>query len=324
MKAKRRSENQIMEEDSEALVRRLLPRHWVMHEYKPDYGIDFVVEVFDELEGDAANFETAGEIFYVQLKAIKSPEISEVEKYGRSNVEKYENYPDTAESVVLEVLKFRIDVPLLNTVLLMGNATPVLLFVCDLTNDKVYFVCLNDYIEKILYPEKPNFRSQQSVQLEIPTSNILAGRDSENLEILRLFAKRSKFYAEFAKFSYQRHELQYIQAYSILLRFLDINMMYDFWKKPSIWPAINRMPSRMKAVKEIIEELKDLEDKEKIGFGNVFGELDWCSSEEESLSYFYKRNEIFRLWDELANLGNVHEEIVREWFLPTVLAEMCR
>lgn len=247
-----------MEEESEALLRRLLPKSWVMHTYKPDYGIDFVIEIFDDLEDNDKVYQTAGELFYVQLKAVKQVDKVVTKKYPRMNVEKFARAITSEDDpCLIEVIKFTLDVRLINTVLLMGNATPVLLLVCDLENEEIYFVCLNDYAEKILYPEKPSFTTQTTVTLDIPTSNILKKRDDENLAILKLYGSRAKLYAAFAKFSYQNHEIIYADSFSLLSRFLEIISRYDFWKKIHIWYPIGQTYEKLGKMKMLLENLRD-------------------------------------------------------------------
>ena len=72
---KARTTQHILENVSQAIFRGLLPQPWVIHEYKPDYGLDYAVEVFDEIpsvsRGHFQLYETLGEMFFVQLKAIR-------------------------------------------------------------------------------------------------------------------------------------------------------------------------------------------------------------------------------------------------------------
>lgn len=44
--AKKRSEQHLIDADGERLLGSRLPRHWVLRPYRPDYGLDFTVEVF--------------------------------------------------------------------------------------------------------------------------------------------------------------------------------------------------------------------------------------------------------------------------------------
>jgi hypothetical protein len=69
MYRKRRSLNQIKEDNSYHILRSKLPESWVIHEYGPDYGIDYVVELFDYIDDRKTMAETLGENFFVQLKA---------------------------------------------------------------------------------------------------------------------------------------------------------------------------------------------------------------------------------------------------------------
>ncbi|WP_222610269.1 DUF4365 domain-containing protein [Synechococcus elongatus] len=65
MKRKRRSINQIKEDISCQIFREKIPEAWVVHEYKPDYGIDYVVELFDYIDNKKTVAETLGESFFV-------------------------------------------------------------------------------------------------------------------------------------------------------------------------------------------------------------------------------------------------------------------
>jgi hypothetical protein len=46
-RAKRRAPQHLIDERGIALLKRLLPENWVVREYRPDYGLDFAVEVFE-------------------------------------------------------------------------------------------------------------------------------------------------------------------------------------------------------------------------------------------------------------------------------------
>ena len=55
---KQRSILHIMEDDSTSIFRNKLPSEWVVRQYKPDYGIDLAVEIFDKAKGKKGLFET--------------------------------------------------------------------------------------------------------------------------------------------------------------------------------------------------------------------------------------------------------------------------
>jgi hypothetical protein len=43
---KQRSEQHLIDQEGERLLRSKLPSHWVLREYRPDYGLDFALEIF--------------------------------------------------------------------------------------------------------------------------------------------------------------------------------------------------------------------------------------------------------------------------------------
>ena len=63
--AKRRAPQHLIDERGIALLRRVMPTSWVLREYRPDYGLDYAVEVewFDQQLGKMlAQLESAGEL----------------------------------------------------------------------------------------------------------------------------------------------------------------------------------------------------------------------------------------------------------------------
>ena len=60
-----------MEEDSGNLLRTALPSEWVIHEYKPDYGIDGTIEIFDPIDDKDDGYETLGRSHLFQLKSVR-------------------------------------------------------------------------------------------------------------------------------------------------------------------------------------------------------------------------------------------------------------
>src|SRR5690349_21107358 len=94
---KKRSEHHLIDAEGERLLRKRLPRHWVLREYRPDYGLDFALEVFarPKSDGNAATYETLGEHIFIQLKTVLSAKTSSLKVYGRPNVEKQREVLDT-------------------------------------------------------------------------------------------------------------------------------------------------------------------------------------------------------------------------------------
>lgn len=58
-------------------MRSKLPSHWVLREYRPDYGLDYSLEVFKEADtgGKFPTYETLGEHLFIQLKSVASNEL---------------------------------------------------------------------------------------------------------------------------------------------------------------------------------------------------------------------------------------------------------
>ena len=164
---KRRVIQHIMEEKSLVLAREQLPKEWAIHQYAPDYGIDFVVETFDFIDQKHEKMETLGEFFFVQMKSVKQSKKSTIKVVQRYNVEKALTKID-GEFADIEVVKYSIDVDELHTIMSMGCAVPTLLFLADLSEGNIYFVCLNDYIEKILLPQSQKLKNRKSIRKHKP------------------------------------------------------------------------------------------------------------------------------------------------------------
>lgn len=73
----------------------------------------------------------------------------------------------------IDVVKFSIETSLLATVERMSSSVPVLLIVVDILKEQAYYVCLNDYIEKIIVPSKPNYVEQAEITVYIPIKNVI-------------------------------------------------------------------------------------------------------------------------------------------------------
>jgi hypothetical protein len=63
---KKRSDQHLIDQDGIGLLRTKLPRHWLLREYRPDYGLDFTIETFKAANAGGAaprpaTFETLGE-----------------------------------------------------------------------------------------------------------------------------------------------------------------------------------------------------------------------------------------------------------------------
>lgn len=309
MQKKRRSLNQVKEDISIRVLREKLPKEWVVHTYGADYGIDCVIELFDFVDDDQKTAETLGENFFVQLKSSDCISYTTRRVYSRGNVSKgalHENKDDYKE---IEVAKFQLDMSDILTIQSMGIAIPVLLILVDTNTEKSFFVCLNDYIDKILIPEDPSYFKKTSKTIYIPTANeILDNEDS--LVAFRAYGKRSKMYGAFSLFNYQLKEILRLQGVaasphlisfedtiSMIKTFTTISLKQDIWSGHEFWQPIQWSHKELIELEKAINEGIDPAEKEQF--------LEYCSH---------------YIWHRLTNLSNMYEELVREWFMPSYLA----
>lgn len=308
---KRRSLNQIKEDSSARIFRKKLPETWVIHNYSPDYGIDCIVELFEYIDDSKFMAETLGESFYVQLKASDSLKYTNRTAFARGNVAKAELIENKQEYTKIDILSFNLDVSDLITVQRLGTAIPVLLVVVDVITERIFFVCLNDYIDKVLIPEDPIFYQKKSKQIYIPLSNEIT-TENESLVPLRTYSKRAKMYGAFSKFFYQYSEIGRMigqgfvkenlsneDKIKFIKYFAESCLNNDIWRSHEFWQPISASEN------EIIDVLTSISN------GTV------VSYEIHFIEYCYNH-----VWRRLVNLANMYEEIVREWFLPTLLGQL--
>ena len=84
----------------------------------------------------------------------------------------------------------------------MGSAVPVILAVVDVITKDACFVCLNDYIEKIIVPKNENYIEQASKTIYVPLCNKI--NDENGMRAIEWYAKRPKLYALFNKLPKKR------------------------------------------------------------------------------------------------------------------------
>lgn len=320
-RTKQRQANHITGDRGINLVRSKLPDYWVARDINPDYGLDLHVEVFEEDPHDAASSNTLGEHFYVQVKTFEHLKTERVTVRHRSNVTKRTPDLQQGDPVEIDVVKFSLDTATLLTVQTMGAAVPVLLFLVDLSTKTVFYVCLNDYIEKSVLPYKPSYEEQGSVTIVVPAWNVLDA-DDFSFAYLWFLARRGKFYAAFNTFAYQFHELQraldshppipdehdigkvYLdpEFRAMALAFLRTSLRLAIWvpSGPGYWAPL--------------EDVKN--DLESCLNGFPPDTALYCVAASHFETYLH---EAFRRAD---NLGRMYEEIVREWRLPTAMASV--
>jgi hypothetical protein len=141
--------------------------------------------------------------------------------------------------------------------------------------------------------------------------------EPNSLVALRFYAKRPKFYAAFNKFHYQENELWYLLKFGkpgirtyrqevdlrdpetelrpLLSRFIDVLKGLDIWINTDMWAIVG----------DYHRALTDFESM----------------LADQEIATVQIAQEALLLWNGLTALSRNYEELCREWFLPTLLAQ---
>jgi len=321
-RTKKRVASHIAESDSLKVVKGVIPSHWVIRDYRPDYGLDLSIEVFRKIEGEQDS-ETLGEHFFVQVKGVRNARMSQYRIKARYNVEKRPlRQEEEIENIV--VIRHVLDTPFLSTVQRMSSSVPVFLFVVDMSSETVYYVNINDYIDKVVLPGDPEYWKKKTKTVYVPAENILE-RGSDSISVMRFYAKRPKLYALFNKATYQQHELDYTPDHELIgqaRHFAKVLMAIDIWGETGLWNRLDYCGERLRRF-VAGDRISDLDlIGEQIVKSSVF-DAPWESPYSAGRAYSYRElahfDEVRRLWDVMKNLYNSYEEFCREWYLPTMI-----
>lgn len=312
---KQRVLQHIMEDQSYEIIKSQIPKHWVIREFnRPDYGIDLVIELFELIDENIA--ETLGEFIYVQVKSVKDLDIKQETIYEVGNVAKGVWIENRKSWTKLEVVKYPFDTNSIFTIQSLGGSVPVILFVVDLSNREVYFICLNDYIDKIILPKNPNYGEQKSLTINIPRLNKLSSQEISN-NALKFYGKRAKLLAAFSKFSFQKNEIQHILGY----KEYPIWTYRDELERGKTYEK-NEIKTQLLYFISQIEDLDIWEHKEWQVLPQARKKLITLKQllEKEEFDWEMVRNKVIVLWHQLTNLGTIYEDLCREWFLPKFIS----
>lgn len=314
--AKKQSAQHIIDREGEKLLREKLPQHWLLREYRPDYGLDFTIETFktgEAADGRPTTFETLGEHVFIQLKSVAEPVLRPLTLYARGNVEKAPEQLNRKEMIAkVDTYRFQLETSELVTVERMGIGVPVLLVIADLTNRRCSFVCLNDYIDKILIPRHVDYRAKGSRTIHVPMRNEI-GSDMGQVA-LRWYAKRPKLLAAFQRFTYQFSELQWAQDgdWRTLANYFARRIAaYDFWDDVEMCAPIAYDAAGLRRFMQTGQP----------GFFKPITDKFEGHAPEDQAAYL-NRADVFELWRQLSLLPKTYEDVWREWFLPTSLGEL--
>ena len=285
-------------------MRSLFPKEWVIREYTADYGIDLDVELFEECNDGV--YITKGEHILFQVKTTNDIEVKDLKVYSKTN----------SDNCIFKVVKYPLDTALLATVEKMGSAVPVLLCLVDNVEREGYFVCLNDYIDKILISQKPDYDRQGTVTINIPIEN----RISSGTVAIEWYGKRAKLYSFFNLVNCQNRDLLYTSDCNLeqmVEIFLNRICRLDIWSD-----------QRLKLFKEQIDyyiehhstKQADIIINDAIERGENVDEPIWegtyCMG-EVSFRHVTQIQELHRLWDQMCIISDMYETDYREAYLPT-------
>ncbi len=293
------------------IVKEKLPDHWVIREVNPDYGVDLNIEVFEE-ETDGKCY-TLGQYIYAQVKGTESPLIEESYKVNEVyNVEiKNKVLENTSDE---KVIKYVIDTSSILTYEKMGAGMPILLFIVDLTIEEVYFICMNDYIDKILINSFRTYKEQKTITLLIPTNNKL---NKENIFVLEYFSLRSKLYDLFLRINYQYDKIKYMDTKTLIDSYrymIDRLLILDVWNYRKKIPYIAIYYDKIVEIKkQNVSFEKTDNDEEAIWEFN--GDEGFLLTEIQN-DFLHK---LIMLWSSLSVLSGNYEEYHRNSYLPTYI-----
>jgi hypothetical protein len=236
--------------------------------------------------------------FFVQLKSVSKTDIETVRTHPRENVAKAALTFDRSKYLDIDVIKYDLETNELFTIETMGSGMPVVLIVATLDSNRLFFVCLNDLIDKVIVPEDPDYGDKDKKRIYVPVRNEITS-DPISLTALRFYAKRAKFYSCFSLFEYQRNELSYAAEWpqpeiaELIVHFIRVLDRLDIWDDCEMWKLVGEYRNQLDRWQEMYAE-QGLTPA-------VIGDA-------------------MRLWTGLVALGHNYEELCREWFLPTNLA----
>lgn len=315
IRKKQRVLQHVMEDESYEIIKSQIPKHWVIREFnRPDYGIDLVIELFEVIDESVA--ETLGEFIYIQVKSVKEVATKQETIYAVGNVAKGVWTEDRKSHTKLEVIKYPFDTTSIFTIQSLGGSVPVLLFVVDIKCKEVYFICVNDYIEKIILPQNPKYTGQGTVTFTIPALNKLSNQDIST-NALKFYGKRAKLLAAFSKFSFQKNEI----AYMLGFRDYPIWTYRDEIEKEKSYELDENKTQLLYFISQIID-LDIWQHNEWLVLPKARQDLVTVKSllETKDVVWAEVKDEVIVLWNQLTNLGTMYEDICREWYLPKIIS----
>ena len=306
-----RNQNHITDTRALRFLHATFPPEWVPREMTPDYGIDIDLELFGYENGKCI---TLGEHVFLQVKGTDHARYDTIQLIGAND--------DNESNVAIDVLKFQIEVPLLNLVERMGSGIPVLLTVVDLQKEQAYYVCLNDYIRYVLPLQNPDYKSQASVIIYIPVENTISEW------AFLWYGKRTKLYALFQEIHAVddccRYKAGEDLIYTVRLLLQRIRE-HDAWKARDSWGYLEALYALLM---EMCENDMITNESKKFVTACVENPDNWKEAivyagadERPTQSYVFAQEISCNRFLELASgMASNFDECIRKFGLPTTQA----
>lgn len=334
---KRRVKQHLHGEFGVTRVRSVLPSHWVVRELNPDYGLDVHIETFAKVPENETVWEALGEHVFAQVKNEDGVKITTITPYRGLDSKPHDLLPaETAEDIEpMQVVSYSLETDEIETIRQMGSAVPVLLLVVDKKTGTTYYICLNDWIAKVLPVFCPEWRDQKSVVVHIPVGNVLSS-DGRGWNYLSILAKRPKYYGAFVEFG------KYVTEMHYAFRPIDYSLEISYGATPDL---TSQLRSYKRLFQYYYDELTDLDiwpSEERPGFG-VFALLDenlemakaeldevpddWSDPEtrDRSRELLVKAMGLVEMFlNSISSAPQNYGLFSRNWNLPTQLAQIIR
>lgn len=292
-----RSESHLIDQEAILILKRKLPREWVVRELTPDYGIDLDIELFEKEE----KIVTLGERLYIQVKGTTKANYKELEIDVEGN------------KFVKRCITFPLDTDILRLVERVGDSLPILLTVVDINAEEAFFVSLNDYVNFVLCDDE-KWRIQKSKTIYINCDNKI-----ELIELLRWYAIRPKLNSFFAEAASLMIDVEYEvepEGYIKLAKRFALKYRYS-----DVWNCEKMGVVFLEKVHELIEDVVNCRNcvDTNIMFRG-FSENDYITSghyENMSLVIAKQLYASQRLIQELGNANCIFQSCIRKLFVIT-------
>lgn len=271
---KLQDENQVKGRYGELLAAFAFPPEWVVRPIPDDFGLDLELEVFHEVDSrpnGVRRYQTRGEHLYMQVKTTDSLKTTKLKR----------KRPATR----LEVANFQMKTADLMLVESMGASVPVVLLLVDRTSNRIFYVCLTDYVSHYLQSATPDWRERQRVEIYLPLRNELkpSGDPTDMAAHWSYFSRlagRGKLYSAFNLIYFYLNELKHKEPVLTGNFEADRRALLDYAQTYAeylakvrvldVWPAPGAVAWDM--LRDAVERLESLDSWCK-GFQNMLHSL---------------------------------------------------